>query len=90
MELHDREFKRRRAHDMLALLRGPADQLPLHLRRVGRGNGDRRKREEGEGAGTDSGSHGRAKGEGNEAAGRGVEGDGSKRDEARRFIFQKP
>jgi hypothetical protein len=67
VELDHGEPMRRGADAVLALLRGAADQQPVHVRGVGRGHGDRPGRSAGGGGGEDPRGDGRREGNGDAA-----------------------
>ncbi|TKW39923.1 hypothetical protein SEVIR_1G211950v4 [Setaria viridis] len=90
VELDDGEPLRGGVGAVLALLRGAADQLPVRVRRVGRGDGGRRRRAAGGAGGQDQEGDGRREGEGDEAEGGGVEGRRRPGDAARRQGADQP
>jgi hypothetical protein len=81
---------RRGADAVLALLRGAADQLPVHVHEVGRGHGDRPGRSAGGGGGEDPRGDGRGEGNGDAAPRGRVAADWSPRDAARRALIRQP
>jgi hypothetical protein len=67
VELDHGEPVRRGADAVMALLRGAADQQPVHVRGVGRGHGDRPGRSAGGGGGEDPRDDGWGEGNGDAA-----------------------